>query len=375
MKSVPRALQVALLTSSFAAGCGLENSLVGGRCSDGMILADNACVPAPALAASAPAPSSEPRPARRPLEAVRLPPLVPVATAEPSTPPPPVPPPLPTEPPPPPLPPPLPLPPPTCTPPLVACHGACIAVTSDPRNCGACAKICPANICVAGECQGATPGDVVLIGHDFAGADPGSSPVKVLVNALSIPTSDPIRVLSYEDDADPARTAATEALATSGIRGRGITFTRAASGAALLSDTLGLSYDVVLVHEARATPSDAAALGATWASPLGRFTQKGGVVIALDRGASAVPALLTSAGLLTVTSHAQLPSSTFLLVTSAGDVVGAQVLSPYAAFGAPVSFQGLPAVSSDLDWVVRARNGDGSPGDAVVVHRVVRDGG
>jgi hypothetical protein len=48
------------------------------------------------------------------------------------------------------------------------------------------------------------------------------------------------------------------------------------------------------------------------------------------------------------------------------------VLSPYAAFGNPVTFQGLAAQTNDLSWVVRAKDSNGTFGDAVVVHRIVR---
>jgi len=73
----------------------------------------------------------------------------------------------------------------------------CISVTSDAANCGACGKICPSNICIDGVCQGATRRRRPHR-HDYTNANEGSAEAKVLVNALSIPTTDPIRVLSYE---------------------------------------------------------------------------------------------------------------------------------------------------------------------------------
>ena len=87
---------------------------------------------------------------------------------------------------------------------------------------------------------------------------------------------------------------------------------------------------------------------------------------------SAMPQLLSSAGLFTVSGHTQLPVDTHLMVTAAADVVGAQVLSPYAAFGPPVSFQGVAAPSPDFNWVVRVTKPDNSPGDPIVIHRIVR---
>ena len=104
-----------------------------------------------------------------------------------------------------------------CVPPLVACRGMCISVDHDPMNCGACGKQCPSNICVAGECQGATPGDVVVIGHDYTNATTGSAQTKVLVNAMSIPTTDPIRVLSFENGASASAVAQMKARAPASV--------------------------------------------------------------------------------------------------------------------------------------------------------------
>jgi hypothetical protein len=371
VKSI-RSSACALILLSFSAGCGIESSLVDGRCKDGLELSGGKCVAPGGITSVTPTdPPSEMFGNLPPSETTESVPsalgpviapseLFPTTVDEPPQ--------LITEPP---IAPPELLPTElVCSAPLVACRGACIAVVSDGANCGACGKICPSNICIDGECVGATPGDVVLIGHDYASAFAGSAQAKVLVNAMTIPTTDPIRILSFEDGAPVDTVDNTRYLAASGIYGRKVQFTRAPSASALESDTLGRSYDIVLIHEASAV--DPVVTGESWAGSLGRFTEKGGVVVALDRGTSPIPLLLSSSGLLQVSGHTALPIGTHLTVASASDVVGAQVLSPYAAFGAPVSFQGLPAQSADLTWVVRATNGVGTSGDAVVVHRIVR---
>jgi ferredoxin len=360
-----------LLTSALApvaAGCGLDSSVVGGRCRDGLVLDNGACVPptpeltlitptdppldTPTDDASAPSGSSLLGTVDNP-GLVVIPPA-PSATVDPNLPP---------------VLPPITPAGPTCVAPLVLCRGKCIDVSSDPQNCGACGKVCPSNICVAFECQGATPGDVVLIGHDYAKATPGSSQAKVLANALTIPTTEPIRVLSFEDGASSDALAQVLAITGSDLRGRTVNITRAAAASELASAKLSQSYDVVLIHDASGV--DPATTGASWSSALGGFTAKGGVVVALDRGSSPMPQLLTASGLLAVTSHTTLPSSTHLLVTGALDVIGAQVLAPYAAFGSPVSFL-VPPQDANLTWVVRAQRGNGSAGAPVVIHRVVR---
>ena len=358
---------VSVLSFIAVAGCGIESSLVGGRCADGMELSGNHCVgptevritPGDSPASSAPAGPAAPSQAdvdagasglvdgSAPDRIVLDPPPIEVVGPE-LQPPPPV---------------------EVCASPLVACRGACIAVGGDGMNCGACGKICPSNICVDGECVGATPGDVVLIGHDFAGSRSETTQSRVLVNALSIPTTDPIRVLSFEDGASVDAVAQVKWLAATGIYGRTVSFTRAASPTSLESATLSQTYDIVLLHDA--SSRDPVTVGARWSSSLGTFTAKGGVVIAIDDASSPMPALLTSAGLLAVAGHTKLPENSHLVVASAGDVVGAQLLSPYATIGAAVSFQGLGPAGPDLSWVVRHEEASGA-GDPVVVHRVVR---
>jgi len=336
------------------AACGVESALVGGTCKPGYVEHAGSCVAAP----SGTSPTFDPNDSK--------PNVTPKGPA-PLTPEPPVKPPVdpPVDPP---DDPPVDPPddPPVCADPLVACRGECISVESDPLNCGACGRICPSNICVARECVGATPGDVVLIGHDMTNALGGSSQAKVLTNAVSIPTTDPIRVLSFEAGSDAAGAANVRALLGTGIRNRAVRFTTA-SAEGIEQGGLYASYDVVLVHGAAV--DDPAGLGNRWSSSLRTFTEKGGVLIALDSGASDVPALVNATGLLAVASHVPLAGGTQFVVSSASDVVGAQLLSPFAAFGPSVGFVGIPAAGPDLTWVVRADDGASLP---TVIHRVIR---
>ncbi len=254
-----------------------------------------------------------------------------------------------------------------CVEPLVRCKGECISVMQDdPQNCGACGKVCRSNICSAGVCQGATPGDVVLVGHDMQDAWAGSAHSKVLANAISIPTTDPIRVLVWEDGALPKTVAWTKSLIKQSVSSRKIDFTTATQSA-LTASTLATHFDIVLIHDA-AGP-DPAALGASWAGSLETFTKKGGVVIALDGFQSDMPALVKSAGLLDITGHVQLSASTKFVVSDPKDVVGTQLLSPYAAIGASVGFVGA-TTSPSISWVVREKNADDT-GLPTVIHRVV----
>lgn len=367
-------LSFALFGLAVFAGCGIENSLVGGQCREGLVLENDVCVdPTGVQPPEAPTTDKTPLPPdsgngdatttsdsgtdanatdkdggkdiTQVTEPVQPPPPVLIDAGSDAD----------TE--------------MMCTPPLVLCRGMCISVDHDPQNCGACGKVCPSNICVAGECQGATPGDVVVIGHDYTNASPGSAQAKVLVNAMSIPTTDPIRVLSFESGASPSAVSMLKYLATNGIS-RQIKYTVAPSASTLTSTTLNKTYDIVLINDASAV--NPATVGPTWAGPLNTFAMKGGVVLAIDTGDSDMPSLITKSGLLTMTGHTVLPDQTHLLVTHAADVIGAGVLSPYASFDSAVTLQGLPASGMDLSWVVQLEQNDGTPGDPVVVHRTVR---
>jgi hypothetical protein len=254
-----------------------------------------------------------------------------------------------------------------CQEPLVRCKGECIDVMQDdPQNCGACGKICRSNICMAGVCQGATPGDVVLVGHDMQDAWAGSAHSKVLGNAVGIPTTDPIRVLVWDQGASQKTVASTKSLIKQSVS-RKVDLTSAGAGA-LMSPTLAASYDIVLIHDAAG--SDPAGLGASWADSLETFTKQGGVVIALDGFQSDMPLLVKNARLLDVTGHVQLGATTKFVVSDPKDVVGTQLLSPYAAIGASVGFVGAPVGSSTISWVVREKKDDNT-GLPTVIHRVV----
>lgn len=377
----------ASLALGAALGCGSEHALVGGRCKEGLLALDGTCVrpgTSPTIEVSGTEPPEDPELASG---VVPAPPVfafdaAPNATWEAGVP----------------LDPPdadardapdapdadtpdvntpdaslpdanAPDAPPVCAAPLVACRGQCISVTSDPLNCGACGKVCPSNICVAGECQGETPGDVVLVGSAFEDAWGGSAEAKVLLNAVSIATTDPIRVLTWETGASAPSVTNVKTMLGSSLRGRGIAFTAANDASALADQGLAIQYDVVLLFDAAG--ADPSARGASWATGLGRFAEKGGVVVALDGQHGGMPALVTATGLLSVPAHTELAAGAHLAVAAPNDVIGQQVLSPYATSGAAIVFPGASAPSADVTWVVRAGE-DGGLGAPHVVHRTVR---
>lgn len=246
--------------------------------------------------------------------------------------------------------PPEPPPPVTCAADELACKDVCVAVKTDGQNCGACGRICPSNICIDGVCQGATPGDIVVIGHDMTHAEDFSTHAKVFKNAVHLPTTDPLRVLAFEEDAATELVVKVRALAGSSLGARSFVFGQAAP-AALEDGNLYASWDVVLVDAVSAV--NAASYGARWATALDTFTRKGGVLVALDDGGGDVPGFFLATGLVNLGAHAPVPSGTPFVVSAPGDTVGAQLLSPYASFGSSVAFVGAPPSTNDFAWVVK----------------------
>lgn len=260
-----------------------------------------------------------------------------------------------------------------CIAPLVACGPTCVDLTLDPRNCGTCGKTCPSNICSASTCQGGTPGDVVVIGHDYQDALAGSSQARVLTNAVFIPSSNPLRILSFEQFTDPAVVANVKSLIQSAAGGRTLKLTVATNPAALASPILAQLYDVVLLPDQQGgAPATLATTGATWSNDLSTFAKAGGVIVALDgnAGQGGMPSLLSAALLLDLAGHQTIPASSLVSIVAPADRIATLVVSPYATFDRSVTFQSNEPNGGNVVYVAEQIVG-GVPVDPVVVHKVI----
>ncbi len=261
---------------------------------------------------------------------------------------------------------------PPCTPPLQACRGVCVDLQSDPFNCGVCDKICPSNVCVAGKCQGANPGHVVTIGHDYEGSVLNSAQSKLLTNSVLLPSANPLKILSFEKWANPSSVARVKLIVGAAALGRTLQYT-VSNDEADLRNVLKLSQtSVVLVYDqAQLTAVDAPVIGAGWNAPLRTFAQEGGTIVVLDGadGNGQMPALLQSAGLLDTASHTPLATASRVAVVAPFDQVGLGVISPYAVLGRAVTFQSNEMNGGMVTFVVR--QGIAGSGDPVVVHKLV----
>lgn len=317
-----RTLMVSLVLSLLP-GC---NAVVGGQCADGYEPCNGACVPAgtcsgallPSCPGGAPAVQS-PKPAE--------------SEPEPAAP--------------------------------------CGDVSTDPLNCGACGNVCASAVCVDGTCRGGRPGDQIVIGHDFVGAVPKLAMSEVLANAVFMRRGNPVRVLAWQQHADPAAVVGVGRVldAESRRTGRRYTSTVAATSHDLAARASASEFDVVLVFDqVDALRGELAVEGAALAEPLRTFSEDGGVVVVLSggRGAADMPRFLAAAAIADVRMQVE-AQGLLLELTAPADVVGSGVTSPYKAPGGTVSFT-LGDPFAGFDTVVA----DPSSGRPVVLHRVVR---
>ena len=272
---------------------------------------------------------------------------------------------------------------PFCTNPLFPdeCAGTCVDLQNDPTNCGVCGKSCASGICTAGICQGSTPGDIVLIGHDFTGSVTSTTPGRLLANATFIPSTNPLRILSYEQYAAAgAVTVAKNVINASAVsRGRAaVKYTVSNVAANLAVPGLEAKFDVILVHDQGALPLAQAAIdGANDAAALLQFTKAGGVIVVLSgaNGQDAMPTWISSAGLVSLAGDTFLPTTpppaTRGTVIAPGDDVGTLLVSPYAVGTRSVSFQSNEPDGANVTFVVLTGSAPGPLGDPIVIHKTV----
>jgi hypothetical protein len=264
------------------------------------------------------------------------------------------------------------LPPLVCDNGLTACGSQCVDLTNDPAHCGGCTTVCSSQICENSACVGIATGGIVFIGHDYDSTDPYTAQARVLSNAVFIPRANPLRVLSFEEYANPSAVAHASAILEDVAQqvGRTLALTSTGDEAAVSAALSAGALDVLLIHDQPNAPSGTlASLGATWAASLTAFAQAGGVIVILDGGTGVdeMPGFVSATGLLVVGSDTLLSDGTALEVDSNTDVVGIGVLSPYAAESHSVTVDTEPNGGSVV-WVVDVPNPESSP-SPVVVHK------
>jgi hypothetical protein len=230
-----------------------------------------------------------------------------------------------------------------CDPPLVACGAVCVNTSSDDKNCGTCGLVCASGICQAGGCVGKGYGHEIVIGTDYTDAtlSETSAQVTMLGNAILQGVATAVRVLAYDEFADPAAVTRIESWLSlmAPARGKSVTIAKAPNWTAVPQQLTVAQYQVLLVHDqARAPDSQMATTGTLWNAAMSAFAKGGGIIVALDGGsAGRMSDFLTNGGLLDVTGETDV-TGTQLNVDAPTDVVGQNLPNVFAAKKTTVAF-------------------------------------
>ena len=260
---------------------------------------------------------------------------------------------------------------PLCASSLEDCDGVCVDETSDPDNCGACDSARPSGICVNSLWQGITGGGVVIIGHDYAAPVIRVSEARLLSNAVFLAPTNPLRVLSFEQYANPTQVAHVKAtLAGNAPVGRTLVCTVSNDYTAVGNQLGTLVFDVFLVCDQPEAPAgDPGKVGGSLATALSTYGDAGGDIVVLDGASGPVKEMtsfLSMANLLQTTADTPLPAHDELAVVAHGDAVGNFVVSPYAPIADTVSFTTSETNGAGVTYVVEETAGL----RPVVIHKI-----
>jgi hypothetical protein len=211
--------------------------------------------------------------------------------------------------------------------------GCTADVMNDPMNCGECGIVCATGLCELGVCLGQPTGHVVVIGHDFD--DHNAAMARVIGNAAALATTTPIRIARWRGTAfDPVVTGANQAL-NQGLAAIGRNWVAVAT----TGDPMAAldTADVFVVHAQRGDGDMLAQTGAAWQPALAAFLDEGGVVIVLEGEQGTSHRLAVAAGLVDIAGITA-SSATAVSVVAPTDAVVTGVPSPYFASATSVWF-------------------------------------
>jgi len=262
-----------------------------------------------------------------------------------------------------------------CPEPLRRCGNVCIDLNTDALNCGRCGNVCPTRLCQGGRCVGAAAGHLVLMCTNYEQTPVDSPHTRALANAVFLPPGNAVRILAYQQYSVPLNKNKVDSLinASAATRSRTVQITPATDAPEVVANLNVLSYDVFLVYDQRNAPADTLGpIGTSWNATLTSFARAGGIVIVMDSGTGTaeMDALITNAGLLNVTGESEINAIT-VFNRAPGDAIGIGVLSPYLSQRETCTFVTSARPSPEQAFVITTATEDGTPGDPVIVHRIV----
>jgi len=248
---------------------------------------------------------------------------------------------------------------PACDPPFTMCAGVCVDTDTDPDHCGSCGNSCPSGICVDGECQSATAGHLVVVGHDYRDSRRGMN--RVAGNALFLASGAPVEALVFEGAAAASAVRGTDRAFDQVARETGRSWTRSLVTDAREVPLRLAAADAFVVYAQRGgTDAVLRKLGDDWSVALTTFLMRGGVVVVFDGDAmhEGTWQIVDEAGLFTCSGNVEI-SGDPIGVVSPGDAVALGVPLSYRAETTSVWFE-------TMETRVVVSHADGP----VVVHEV-----
>jgi hypothetical protein len=206
-----------------------------------------------------------------------------------------------------------------------------------------CGMICPSGICQAGACVGKGYGHEIVVGTDYADTtlSESSAQVTLLGNAIFQSVASAVRVLAYDEFADPATVTRIENWLSTMATGRGksVTISKASGWSTVPQQLTVQQYQAFLVYDQALAPDDQmATTGTLWNAAMNAFAKGGGIIVALDGGSAGhMKDLLTNGGLLAVTDETDV-TGTQINVDAPTDVVGLNLPNVLAARKTTVAF-------------------------------------
>jgi hypothetical protein len=209
------------------------------------------------------------------------------------------------------------------------CGQTCVDLATDPDNCGTCGNPCGSGLCSNGQCEAAGTGHAIVIGHDYLKNRPAMN--RILGNAVFLWPVNPVRLLVYEGNANPAAIAGADAAIAQVAGATGRRSVRLAAAAADVP-TLLAATDVFLIYgQELADDATLTQLGLDWATTLFTFVNAGGTLVLLDAvypGNSGTCQILAQAGLFQLARN----------VTATGDVCTVVARGDALATGLPRTY-------------------------------------